>query len=125
MLSRSQLLSFLYAFCFARDDDELNFTTPQRVERLLAAWRERWPSPKSDSINVWDDVVTTRAVLLEKLNERFSKYWEKEMVHYEQLIERRDSSGTLSILCFMSLLTLLIRYRRQRSNPRYQKRATG
>lgn len=74
---------------FVRDDQDLNFATSHRVEQLLTAWRERWPSSKSDSINVWDDVVTTRALLLEKLNERFSKYWEKEAARYERLIEGR------------------------------------
>lgn len=82
---------------FVRDDEELNFATPARVEKLLTTWRARWPSPKSDSINVWDDVVTTRALLLEKLNERFAKYWEKEVSRFERLIEGRGeaaSSGT-------------------------------
>ncbi len=67
------------------------------MEKLLTTWRARWPSPKSDSINVWDDVVTTRALLLEKLNERFAKYWEKEVSRFERLIEGRGeaaSSGT-------------------------------
>jgi hypothetical protein len=76
-----------------RDDDELNFGTPNRVEKLLAAWRARWPSSRADSINVWDDVVTTRALLLEKLNERFSKYWEKEVAQFEHLIEGRGEGA--------------------------------
>jgi hypothetical protein len=77
-----------------RDDEELNFATPARVEKLLATWRSRWPSAKADSINVWDDVVTTRALLLEKLNERFAKYWEKEVSRFEHLIEGRGEAAS-------------------------------
>lgn len=72
-----------------------NSTLPRRLG-WKSCWRPgaRWPSAKSDSINVWDDVVTTRALLLEKLNERFAKYWEKEVSRFEHLIEGRGEAAS-------------------------------
>ncbi len=74
-----------------RDDEEKNFVNTSHLEGTLRAWAKRWPSAKLDSINVWDDIVTTRVVLLEKLNDRFSSYWAKEMEHFEHLIEEKKS----------------------------------
>lgn len=53
---------------------ESNFTSIDSVDKLIEPWRHRWPSSRLDPINVWDDVVTTRAILLEKLNERYLTY---------------------------------------------------
>ncbi|KYQ91591.1 DNA-dependent protein kinase subunit [Tieghemostelium lacteum] len=41
-----------------------------QLNQLLKSWKSRYPS-KIDDIMVWDDVVSFRSVLLEKLYERF------------------------------------------------------
>jgi hypothetical protein len=75
---------------FVRDDEQTNFANASKLEELLGAWEGRWPSTKLDGINVWDDITSTRAVLLEKLNERFSRYWAKEMARFEQVVEQEE-----------------------------------
>ncbi len=55
--------------------EEKNFKSLDTVESLLKTWRTRYPSAKVDDIIVWDNVVTNRAQLLEKLNERYAAFW--------------------------------------------------
>ena len=45
------------------------------LQRLLSRWSHRYPSVSESDITVWDDVITTRAILLEKINSRFTSFW--------------------------------------------------
>jgi DNA-dependent protein kinase catalytic subunit len=54
--------------------DGRNFETMTPVNTLLGNMRSRWPSPRLDNVLVWDNVVSNRSVLLDKLNDRFALY---------------------------------------------------
>lgn len=55
--------------------DERNFKTEGPMKRLTAQWNKRYPSAKVDDIVVWDNVTTNRAVLLEKMSDKFITLW--------------------------------------------------
>lgn len=79
-LQRLQKIVELEEFLeFVRDDEQVNFASSDKLESLLSKWHVRWPSSRFDNINVWDDITANRALLLEKLNERFSNYWATEL----------------------------------------------
>ena len=48
-----------------------NFESTKAVDRLLNKWRSRFPHPKLDPINVWDDIVTSRCMMMRKILEHF------------------------------------------------------
>lgn len=48
-----------------------NFESVKPVEQLLLKWQSRCPHPKKDSVNVWDDVVTGRCMMMRKILEHF------------------------------------------------------
>ncbi len=44
------------------------------MEQLLGKWRNRSPDPKSDGVKVWDDVVTGRCMMMNKLMDLYSTH---------------------------------------------------
>lgn len=74
---------------------ESNLSSIDHVENLIEPWKHRWPSSRLDSINVWDDIITTRATLLEKVNERFAAYHKRVN---EMDVEEGPKSASLSLL---------------------------
>lgn len=40
------------------------------LKRLTRQWTERYPDPKVDPINVWDDIITSRCFFLDKIAEK-------------------------------------------------------
>jgi len=44
------------------------------AEQLLAKWRCRYPDPRRDSVEVWDDVVTGRCMMMNKPMDKYSAH---------------------------------------------------
>ncbi|KAK7881228.1 hypothetical protein WMY93_029637 [Mugilogobius chulae] len=40
------------------------------LKRLTRLWTERYPDPKVDPVNVWDDIITSRCFFLDKILEK-------------------------------------------------------
>ncbi|XP_062235399.1 DNA-dependent protein kinase catalytic subunit [Platichthys flesus] len=40
------------------------------LKRLIRLWTERYPDPKVDPVNVWDDIITSRCFFLDKIREK-------------------------------------------------------
>ncbi|XP_029002542.1 DNA-dependent protein kinase catalytic subunit isoform X2 [Betta splendens] len=40
------------------------------LKRLIGLWAERYPDPKVDPVNVWDDIITSRCFFLDKIREQ-------------------------------------------------------
>lgn len=60
-------------------DKEHNLVHKYRAQGLIKRWRERYPSPHQDDVNVWEHIVEQRATLLGKLSERFSAFWSNKL----------------------------------------------
>ncbi len=54
--------------------DGRNFESIDPVRALTSSFRGRWPNTRLDNVLVWDDVVSNRTVLMDKLGERFNLY---------------------------------------------------
>jgi DNA-dependent protein kinase catalytic subunit len=48
-----------------------NFESVNPVYHLLSKWESRFPHPKQDPLSVWDNIVTSRCMMMRKLLERF------------------------------------------------------
>ncbi|XP_019852740.1 PREDICTED: DNA-dependent protein kinase catalytic subunit [Amphimedon queenslandica] len=51
---------------FMKSND--NFSSPGPVNNLLRKWRKRFPDPKLDPVPIWDDIITTRWMMLRKIS---------------------------------------------------------
>ncbi|KAM8881271.1 DNA-dependent protein kinase catalytic subunit [Synchiropus picturatus] len=40
------------------------------VKRLIRLWTERYPDAKTDPVNVWDDIITSRCFFLDKIRQK-------------------------------------------------------
>eukprot|EP00727_Mastigamoeba_balamuthi_P006748 m51a1_g2694 DNA-dependent protein kinase catalytic subunit (2648) ;mRNA; r:766654-782327 len=64
--------------------DDKNVLGTSKLQSLLDVWRQRLPSPKRDDINAWDDLVSVRSLLFEKISDKFSSFWSDRMATAEE-----------------------------------------
>uniref|UniRef100_A0A673C7H7 DNA-dependent protein kinase catalytic subunit n=1 Tax=Sphaeramia orbicularis TaxID=375764 RepID=A0A673C7H7_9TELE len=44
------------------------------LKRLTRLWTQRYPDPKVDPVNVWDDIITSRCFFLDKIREKLGSH---------------------------------------------------
>jgi len=81
--------------------NDQNFRSLHPINALIAEWRNRYPSPKYDSIVVWDNIVTQRSFFFERLGETFK----------DHLSAKRAGPATQTKIDFMELKLSLIEER--------------
>ncbi|KAJ0023075.1 hypothetical protein NQD34_015209 [Periophthalmus magnuspinnatus] len=77
LLTKSRLTLLQSAQALTEIQDFLLFVkgevTVSSLERLTRLWTERYPDPKVDPVNVWDDIITSRCFFLDKILEKLNK----------------------------------------------------
>ncbi|KAJ3415636.1 hypothetical protein HDV05_004512 [Chytridiales sp. JEL 0842] len=58
-----------------------------KVERFLSGWRARYPSPQLDVVETWDDVITGRRWMFDKLR-RLTSSKKKEQQTYARMMAK-------------------------------------
>eukprot|EP01125_Pyxidicula_operculata_P008002 TRINITY_DN2699_c0_g1_i1.p1 TRINITY_DN2699_c0_g1~~TRINITY_DN2699_c0_g1_i1.p1 ORF type:complete len:2900 (-),score=828.74 TRINITY_DN2699_c0_g1_i1:54-8009(-) len=77
-----QKLQFLYEIeefhDVIQDSSRSFFETLNGPKHMLKRWRLRFPSPKYDGIEVWENLIVQRSTLLEKLHHHVKEYWDNK-----------------------------------------------
>ncbi|XP_069369172.1 DNA-dependent protein kinase catalytic subunit isoform X2 [Paralichthys olivaceus] len=65
------------------------------LKRLIRLWTERYPDPKVDPVNVWDDIITSRCFFLDKIREKLTGHALSDSMEVDG---SEDPSGDINTL---------------------------
>ncbi|XP_069477126.1 DNA-dependent protein kinase catalytic subunit [Ambystoma mexicanum] len=60
-----------------------NLASQASLRRLLQNWTSRYPDPKMDPMNIWDDIITNRCFFLDKIQEKLQACHEDDSMEVD------------------------------------------
>ncbi|XP_033121520.1 DNA-dependent protein kinase catalytic subunit-like [Anneissia japonica] len=86
----TEIKEFLEFVTTSKQDDSHTFS-------LLEKWASRYPDPRQDPINIWDDVTTNRSFFMEKLatRGRVDDFGDSDMLSQDRSLYERIETGNL------------------------------
>ncbi|XP_023688567.2 DNA-dependent protein kinase catalytic subunit isoform X1 [Paramormyrops kingsleyae] len=91
LLNRSRLAKLQLVQPLTEIRDFLHFITSSvssnSLRTIINTWTNRFPDPKMDPMNVWDDIITTRCFFLDKISEKLTSLVTSDCMEVE------DSEG--------------------------------
>uniref|UniRef100_A0AAV2L5B1 DNA-dependent protein kinase catalytic subunit n=1 Tax=Knipowitschia caucasica TaxID=637954 RepID=A0AAV2L5B1_KNICA len=87
LLSKSRLTILQSVQALTEIQDFLLFVKGEvsvsSLKRLTRVWTERYPDPKVDPVNVWDDIITSRCFFLDKILEKLKSQGSTEDIEVD------------------------------------------